>query len=66
MNQPITHYDHDCLQRLLEDGLPEPLASEVAEHVADCAECRGQLESLAGQPQRRSQAWSGVKEILAG
>ncbi len=65
MNQPITHYDRDCLQRLLEDGLPEPLASEVAEHVADCAECRGQLESLAGQPQWWSQACSGVKEILA-
>ena len=65
MNQPITHYDRDCLQRLLDDGLPEPLASEVAEHVADCAECRGQLESLAGQPQWWSQACSGVKEILA-
>lgn len=65
MTQPITHYDRDCLQRLLEDGLPEPLASEVAEHVADCAECRGQLESLAGQPQWWSQACSGVNEILA-
>ena len=65
MNQPITHYDRDCLQRLLEDGLPEPLASEVAEHVADCAECRGELESLAGQLQWWSQACSGVKEILA-
>jgi serine/threonine-protein kinase len=65
MNQPITHYDRDCLQRLLEDGLPEPLASEVAEHVADCVECRQQLDSLAGQPQWWSQACSGVKEILA-
>ncbi len=64
MTQPITHYDRDCLQRLLEDALPEPLAGEVAEHVAECAECRGQLESLAGQPQWWSQACSGVKAIL--
>ena len=65
MTQPITHYDRDCLQRLLEDSLPEPLAGEVAEHVADCAECREQLESLAGEPQWWSQACSRVKEILA-
>ena len=65
MTQPITHYDRDCLQRLLEDALPEPLAGDVAEHVAECAECRQQLESLAGQPQWWSQACSGVKEILA-
>ena len=65
MNHEATHYDLDCLQRLLEDSLPEPLAGEVAEHVADCAECRRQLESLAGQPQWWSQACSGVKAILA-
>ena len=65
MNQPITHYDRDCLQRLLEDALSEPLAGEVAEHVADCAECRRQLESLAGHPQWWSQACRGVKAILA-
>ena len=65
MTQPITHYDRDCLQRLLEDALAEPLAGDVAEHVADCVECRQQLESLAGQPQWWSQACSGVKAILA-
>ena len=65
MTQPITHYDRDCLQRLLEDALPEPLAGEVAEHVADCAECRQQLDALAGKPQWWLQACSGVKEILA-
>ncbi len=64
MTQPITHYDRDCLQRLLEDALPEPLAGDVAEHVAECGECRRQLESLAGEPQWWSQACSGVKEIL--
>src|SRR5687768_17121236 len=65
MNHEATHYDHDCLQRLLEDALADPLASEVAEHVADCAQCRRQLESLAGHPQWWSQACSGVKAILA-
>ncbi len=65
MNHEATHYDRDCLRRLLEDGLPEPLASEAAEHVADCADCRRQLESLAGDPEWWSRASSGVKAILA-
>ncbi len=65
MTKPITHYDRDCLQRLLEDAVPEPLAGEVAEHVAECRECRQQLESLAGEPMWWSQACRGVKEILA-
>lgn len=65
MTQPITHYDRDCLQRLLDDALGEPFASEVVEHVADCVECRGLLESLAGQPQWWSQACTGVRTILA-
>ena len=65
MNHEATHYDLDCLQRLLEDALPEPMAGEVAEHVAECVECRRQLEALAGQPQWWSRASSGVKAILA-
>ena len=65
MNHEATHYDRDCLQRLLDDSLPEPLASEAAEHVADCAECRWQLESLAGDPAWWLQACTGVKAILA-
>jgi serine/threonine-protein kinase len=65
MNHEATHYDRDCLKRLLDDSLPEPLANEAAEHVATCADCRQQLESLAGDPQWWSEACSGVKEILA-
>src|SRR5579863_1676168 len=65
MNHEATHYDGDCLQLLLDDSLPEPLASEVAEHVADCAECRRQLESLAGDPAWWLAASTGVKAILA-
>lgn len=65
MNQEATHYDPDCLQQLLEDALPEPLAGEVAEHVAECADCRGRLESLAAHPQWWAQACSGVTAILA-
>jgi serine/threonine-protein kinase len=65
MNYEVTHYDQDCLRRLLEDALPEPLSSEVAEHVADCPECRNQLESLAGNPEWWLQACSGMKAILA-
>ncbi len=30
MNHGAIHYDRECLQRLLEDVLPEPLAGEVA------------------------------------
>ncbi|MDB5384911.1 MAG: prkC 7 [Planctomycetaceae bacterium] len=65
MNQNMAHFDRDCLRRLLEDTLPEPFASEVAAHVAECAECGSQLESLAGLPEWWSQACSGVKAILA-
>lgn len=65
MNHETMHYDRECLHSLLLDALPEPLAGEVAEHVADCAECRSQLELLAARPQWWSEACSGVKEILA-
>ena len=65
MNPGITHYDRDCLRRLLDETLPEPLASEVAEHVADCADCRADMELLAGKPQWWSQTCSDVKAILA-
>ncbi len=64
MNQ-ATHYDRDCLQRLLDDALAEPLAGDVAEHVAECADCRRHLESLAGGEQFWSRACRGVKAILA-
>ncbi len=65
MNPGVTHYDRNCLRRLLDETLPEPLASEVAEHVADCADCRSDMELLAGQPQWWSQTCSDVKAILA-
>jgi serine/threonine protein kinase len=65
MNQDATHYDQACLQRLLEDALPEPLTNKIAEHLGHCAACRSELEALAAAPQWWSQACSGVKEILA-
>ena len=65
MNHEATHYDRDCLRQLLEDSLPEPRASDAAEHVADCAECRRELESLAGDSAWWLQACTGVKAILA-
>src|SRR5262245_40999773 len=46
-NQPIK-CDASRLQLLLEDQLPEKLQTEVAEHLAQCADCRTKLESLAG------------------
>jgi len=64
VNHGATHYDSEDLQRLLDDALPEPLAGEVAEHVADCPDCRAHLEGLAGQPNWWSQACDGVKAIL--
>lgn len=65
MKQNITHYDGDCLQKLLDDALHEPLSTQVAEHIADCPACRNRLESLAGEPQWWSRACSGVGAILA-
>ncbi|MBS0261193.1 MAG: protein kinase [Planctomycetes bacterium] len=65
MNHEATHFDRDCLQRLLDDNLPEPQASEVVEHVATCDDCRQRLESLAGDAAWWSRACRGVKAILA-
>jgi serine/threonine-protein kinase len=45
---------------LLADQLPEPLEVETAEHVAECAECRQELESLAGD----AGWWSEVQASL--
>ncbi len=36
------------LRLLLADQLPAALQSEVAEHIAECADCRQVMESLAG------------------
>lgn len=65
MNPEAIHYDRNCLQALLDDTLSEPLAGDVAEHVADCEACRRQLESLAARPEWWSHTCEGVKEILA-
>ena len=65
MNQNTSHYDGDCLQKLLDDTLHEPLSTQVAEHVAECSACRERLESLAGEPQWWSRACNGVGAILA-
>jgi len=65
MKQSISHYDGDCLQKLLDDALQEPLSTQVAEHIAVCSACRERLESLAGEPQWWTRACSGVQTILA-
>ncbi|MFO1063820.1 MAG: serine/threonine-protein kinase [Pirellulales bacterium] len=65
MKQNISHYDVDCLRKLLDDTLHEPLSTQVAEHIADCPACRDRLESLAGEPQWWTRACSGVGAILA-
>lgn len=65
MKPNSTHYDGDCLRKLLDDTLEEPLSTQVAEHIADCPACRGRLESLAGEPQWWTRACRGVEAILA-
>ena len=65
MKPNATHYDRDCLRLLLDDALREPLADKVAEHVAECSECRHELESLAARPEWWSQACDNVRVILA-
>lgn len=64
MTHDISHYDGNCLQKLLDDTLHEPLSTQVAEHIADCPACRERLELLAGEPQWWSRACSGVQAIL--
>ena len=65
MIHPLTHYDRECLQGLLDDTLSEPLATEVSEHVAECDDCREQFESIADDDQWWSQACSKVQGILS-
>ena len=48
MNVPEKTCDAERLRLLLADQLPESLQAEVAEHVAQCADCRAKLESFAG------------------
>ena len=48
MNVPDKTCDAERLRLLLADQLPELLQAEVAEHVAQCAECRKKLELFAG------------------
>lgn len=65
MKQNISHYDGDCLQKLLDDTLHEPLSTQVSAHIADCQTCRERLELLAGKPQWWSRACNGIQTILA-
>ncbi len=60
MNVPEKTCDAERLRLLLADQLPELLQAEVAEHVAQCAECRAKLESFAGDVGW----WSEVESCL--
>lgn len=48
------------LRLLLADQLPEELQAEVAQHVAECADCRRVLESYAGD----ANWWSEVESCF--
>ena len=45
---PHRHYDPDTLRQLLDEDLPGSQATLVEQHVAECAQCRNELEQLAG------------------
>ena len=45
---PCDQCDRERLQQLFNETLPDDLASSVADHVAECAHCQHELESLAG------------------
>ena len=45
--KPCNNSHRGQLQRLLNEGLPEAVESDVADHVAACPACQRELESLA-------------------
>lgn len=60
MNVPEKTCDAERLRLLLADQLSESLQAEVAEHVAQCAECLQKMESFAGNVG----FWSEVESCL--
>lgn len=65
MNDSTVHYDLETLRRLLDDQLSEPLASDIAGHLADCAPCRERFERLAEGDGWWSGASDSARLILA-
>lgn len=57
----MPHIDGETLRQLLEERLPRETTQHVETHLAACADCRDQLESIAGQ---RSW-WDETAEILS-
>lgn len=56
-----TPCDDERLRLLLANELPPELEAEAAEHVAECAECRRKLESMAGD----QDWWTELKSCLS-
>lgn len=64
MNHEATHYDRDQIQKLLDDSLAEPLASDLTNHLSECPVCRAQLESLAQDSAWWTKAKPDVRVVL--
>jgi len=64
MNPEVTHYGRDQIQQLLDDALPEPLATDLTDHLSECPDCRAQLESLAQDSAWWTKAKPDVRVVL--
>ncbi len=64
MNHETLHYNRNDLQQLLDDSLPESTAREIADHVAECVECRLQFEALADHENWWPKTRDSVRSIL--
>jgi serine/threonine protein kinase len=51
----FVHCDRDSLRQVLRDGLPTSRQSRLEEHLATCADCRLELDRLAGGGDWRSE-----------
>ncbi len=54
------HFDRRRLQSLLDDQLSEAKSREVVRHIGSCADCRRELERLAGE----ESWWREAQEFL--
>jgi eukaryotic-like serine/threonine-protein kinase len=60
MSHPPTACDRELLRQSLDDKLSEGQEEQLARHLAECAECRHDLEQLAGGQDE----WSKVSAAL--
>lgn len=58
---PNQHYDHETLERLLNEDLPHEEAQRVECHLNQCSRCQSEIEDIAGH----RQWWNETVDVLS-